>query len=129
MRIDKFLWCVRVFKTRALAASACEQGKVLINQQPAKPSRIVQPQQSIQVKKNFITYQFYTLELPKSRVGAKLVPQYVVDQTPAEELAKLQSLRQSYYAEKPNKKERRAWQAFTENAEIIDWDEEEEDSL
>lgn len=113
MRIDKFLWCVRYFKTRSIATQACKQGKVKISDTKVKPSRDVFPGDSLSVRKNQINYQFEVIDLPPSRVGAKLVNQYIIDKTPKEEFEKSDLLKysQDYYRKKgtgrPTKKDRR----------------------
>ncbi|QSS97610.1 RNA-binding S4 domain-containing protein [Psychroflexus sp. ALD_RP9] len=125
MRIDKYLWSVRYFKTRSIATKACRKGHVRINNDVVKPSREVYPSDRIQVRKNQINYQIEVIDLPKSRVGAKLVSIYCIDKTPKEDLNKLELLKhtQDYYRKKgtgrPTKKDRR---------EIDDWlDPEKED--
>lgn len=118
MRVDKFLWCVRYFKTRSIATEACKQGKIRINDAIIKPSREVYPTDKIQVRKNQINYLVEVLDTPKSRVGPKLVNLYVNDITPKEELEKRELLKysQDYYRKKgtgrPTKKDRR---------ELDDW--------
>lgn len=113
MRIDKFLWCVRYFKTRSLATNACKQGKVKMEGNNVKPSKEVFPADKISVRKNQIDYQLEVLDLPPSRVGAKLVNIYVNDLTPKEAFEKLDLLKYSkdYYRKKgsgrPTKKDRR----------------------
>lgn len=113
MRIDKFLWCVRYFKTRSIATEACRQGKVKIGGVKAKPSKEVFPGDQLVVRKNQIDYQIEIMNLPSSRVGAKLVNQYVADKTPKEEFEKQELLKysQDYYRKKgtgrPTKKDRR----------------------
>ena len=113
MRVDKFLWCVRYYKTRSIATEACKQGKVRVNDAIVKPSREVYPTDKISVRKNQINYQIEVLDLPKSRVGAKLVNLYINDLTPKEEFEKLELLKysQDYYRKKgtgrPTKKDRR----------------------
>lgn len=113
MRIDKYLWCVRLFKTRSIATNACKQGHVKIGGKNIKPSREVYPSDSITVRKNQINYSIHILDLPPSRVGAKLVDLYRKDVTPKEELQKLDLLKYSkeYYRKKgvgrPTKKDRR----------------------
>ena len=113
MRIDKYLWCVRLFKTRSIATNACKQGHVKIGGKNIKPSREVYPSDSITVRKNQINYAIHILDLPPSRVGAKLVDLYRKDVTPKEELQKLDLLKYSkeYYRKKgvgrPTKKDRR----------------------
>lgn len=124
MRVDKFLWCVRYFKTRSLATQACRQGKVKIGGDNVKPSREVYPNDKITVRKNQIDYQIDVLDLPTSRVGAKIAGLYVNDITPKEEFEKLELLKYSkdYYRKRgtgrPTKKDRR---------DIDDWFEGPED--
>ncbi|MDA3834555.1 MAG: S4 domain-containing protein [Spirochaetales bacterium] len=88
-RIDKYLWAVRIFKTRALAAEACKKGKVMILDMSVKPARTVKPGEVIKVKKMPVVYQYKVLEPLQKRVGAKLVELYLKDITPQEELDKL----------------------------------------
>ena len=114
MRIDKYLWCVRYYKTRNIATEACKKGHIKINGEQVKPSREVYKNDKIIVRKNHINYQLEVLDIPLSRVGAKLVDLYRQDNTPEEafEQAELQQLAQDYYREKgegrPTKKDRRA---------------------
>jgi ribosome-associated heat shock protein Hsp15 len=113
MRIDKFLWCVRYFKTRSLATNACKKGKVKVNDQMVKPSREVYPTEKISVRIKQVNYQLTILELPKSRMGAKLVDIYRIDTTPKSEFDAQELLKYSkdYYRAKgegrPTKKSRR----------------------
>ncbi len=113
MRIDKYLWCTRYFKTRNIATTACQKGQVRINDQVVKPSREVYPTDTIIVRKNQIDYQMEVLGIPKSRVGAKLVDLYRKDTTPEENLEVNELLKYSkdYYRKKgagrPTKKDRR----------------------
>lgn len=93
MRIDKFIWCVRLFKTRSLAGEAVRSGKVLIDELPVKPSREVAPGMVFTLKRHGFLQVFRVLELPKSRVGAKLVDGHIKDVTPTEELEKQEFLR------------------------------------
>lgn len=124
MRVDKFLWCVRYFKSRSIATDACKTGKVRVNGDLVKPSREVYPGDKCTVRKNQINYDIQILDLPSSRVGAKLVNLYMNDVTPKEELQKLELLKYSkdYYRKKgagrPTKKDRR---------ELDDWFESPED--
>jgi ribosome-associated heat shock protein Hsp15 len=111
-RLDKYLWSVRIFKTRALATEACKKGRVHIGDMPAKPSRAVRPGEVIRVRKAPVIYAFRVKEPIQKRVGAKLVDQYVEDVTPQEELDKL-DLQDDFFvkrergAGRPTKKERR----------------------
>ncbi len=134
MRVDKFLWCVRYFKTRSLATNATKQGKVKIRGANVKPSREVYVSDIITIRKNQIDYQIEVLDLPPSRVGAKLVGLYINDITPKEAFAKLELLKYSteYYRKKgagrPTKKDRRDiddWIEDPENTEKSDKEEKE----
>ena len=113
MRIDKYLWCIRIFKTRSIATTACKKGQVKIDAKSVKPSRDIFGGELIVIRKNQINYQIKALALPESRVGAKLVDQYKKDVTPKEEFEKMELLKYSkdYYREKgtgrPTKKDRR----------------------
>ena len=82
MRIDKYLWCTRYFKTRSIASNAVKKGHVRVNGSAVKPSRDVFPMDKIVVRKNQIDYQLTVLDVPESRVGAKLVDIYRKDTTP-----------------------------------------------
>lgn len=124
MRIDKFLWCVRYYKTRTIATEACKKGHVKINGQVAKPSREVYGTDKIELRKNQINYELIVKDLPSSRVGAKLVDIYVKDTTPKEAFEALELLKYSkdYYRKKgtgrPSKKDRRDIDDFyTDNEE------------
>ena len=113
VRLDKYLWAVRVFKTRSDAADAIRNNRVLVNNAYAKPSREVKQDDVIAVKKQPVTYQYKVLELVSSRQGAKNVPQYCLNITPQEELDKLTIPRETVFVfrergtGRPTKKERR----------------------
>ena len=113
MRVDKYLWCIRVFKTRSIASEAVKKGHVQVNNQTAKASREVFSGDKISVRKDQINYQYAVLDLPQSRVGAKLVDIYRKDETPEDafEHLKLLKLAKEHYREKgqgrPTKKDRR----------------------
>ena len=113
VRLDKYLWAVRVFKTRSDAADAIRNNRVLVNDAYAKPSREVKQGDVIAVKKQPVTYQYKVLELASSRQGAKNVPQYCLNITPQEELDKLTIPRETVFVfrergtGRPTKKERR----------------------
>ncbi|QWX84496.1 RNA-binding S4 domain-containing protein [Cellulophaga sp. HaHaR_3_176] len=113
MRIDKFLWCVRYFKTRNIGTEACKKGHVKLNGANAKPSKDVLPMDKITVRKNQINYELTVLDIPPNRVGAKLVDIYRKDTTPASEFESNELLKYSkdYYRKKgtgrPTKKDRR----------------------
>lgn len=120
MRIDKYLWCTRYFKTRSLATEACKKGHVKINDAPIKPSRDVYATDKVLVRKNQINYQLQVLDIPKNRVGAKLVDMYRKDITPKEAFKHLETLKfaKDYYRKKgtgrPTKKDRRDIEGYTE---------------
>ncbi|APY00591.1 RNA-binding S4 domain-containing protein [Lacinutrix venerupis] len=113
MRIDKYLWCVRYFKTRNIATTACKKGHIKVNNQVVKPSREVYPTDKIELRKNQINYTLTVLDIPPNRVGAKLVDIYRVDTTPksAFESQELLKFAKDYYRKKgtgrPTKKDRR----------------------
>jgi ribosome-associated heat shock protein Hsp15 len=89
LRIDKWLWAVRVFKTRSLASDACKKGKVLIDGVQVKPSRVIKIGEVVHIKKMPIVYQYKVLGLLGKRQSAKIVVDYVEDITPEEEKLKL----------------------------------------
>lgn len=121
MRVDKYLWCVRYYKTRSLATQACKKGHISINGDKVKASREVYPTDQIQVRKNQIDYKLEVLDLPTSRVGAKLTNIYRLDKTPKEEFKAKEALKysQDYYRKKgtgrPTKKDRRDIEDYTED--------------
>ena len=85
VRIDKWLWAVRVFKTRTIASEACKKGRVIIGNNSVKSSRMIRIGEVVQVKKPPITYSFKVLAISQKRMGAKLVPEFMENVTPAEE--------------------------------------------
>ncbi|MAQ75770.1 MAG: RNA-binding protein [Aquimarina sp.] len=124
MRVDKYLWCIRYFKTRSIASKAVREGKVRVNGDLIKPSRETYPTDKITVRKNQVSYEIIVLDIPDNRVGAKLVDIYRKDVTPEEALQKLDLLKYSkdYYRKKgsgrPTKKDRRDlddWFEWDEN--------------
>ncbi|WP_111308217.1 RNA-binding S4 domain-containing protein [Confluentibacter sediminis] len=126
MRIDKYLWCVRYYKTRTLATTACKKGHIRINNDIVKPSRDVYPQDKIEIRLNQIKYQITVNDLPESRVGAKLVDIYRTDHTPKEQFEAQELLKyaKDYYREKgvgrPTKKDRRDIEDYNEEASNSD---------
>ena len=133
MRIDKFLWCVRFYKTRSVAAEEIKKNRVSVINQTVKSSREVKIDDIIKIRKNQIDFQIKVTQIPKSRVGAKLVPLYIEDKTEKEqyEILKLRNLNQEHYRNKgegrPTKKDRRDIDGFVgpENSlaeETTDWD-------
>ncbi|MFA5298191.1 MAG: RNA-binding S4 domain-containing protein [Lutibacter sp.] len=113
MRIDKYLWCVRLYKTRSLATEACRKNHIKLNGDNVKASKIVSIGEKLIVRKNQINYEIQVIDTPANRVGAKLVDLYRIDLTPKEEFEKLDLLKYSkdYYRKKgvgrPTKKDRR----------------------
>jgi ribosome-associated heat shock protein Hsp15 len=113
VRIDKFLWAVRLYKTRSQATDACKNGRVIINDQPVKSSRMINQGDIFMVKKPPVIYIYKVKELLNNRVGAKLVADYLEDLTSEEELLKLEINSQIAFvkrdrgAGRPTKKERR----------------------
>lgn len=124
MRIDKFLWCVRYYKTRSVATEACKKGHVRVNGAVVKPSREVYPTDTLTVRKNQVNYQLSINDLPPNRVGAKLVAIYVTDTTPKSEFEAQELLKfaRDHYRKKgtgrPTKKDRRDLDDFQEENEF-----------
>lgn len=123
MRVDKYLWATRYFKTRNQATIACKKGAIRVNNDVVKPSREVYPGDELKVRKNQIDYSLRVLDTPASRVGAKLVDIYRVDTTPKEAVETLELLKYSkdYYRKRgtgrPTKKDRRDLEDFTDEQE------------
>lgn len=123
MRVDKYLWCLRYFKTRSIATTACKKGSIRVNKQVVKPARLVYPGDEILVRKNQINYSLSVIQLPDSRLGAKLIDLYRKDTTPKEAFEKLDLLKYSkdYYRKKgigrPTKKDRRDIDDFKDSTE------------
>ncbi|MGY8920389.1 MAG: RNA-binding S4 domain-containing protein [Flavobacteriales bacterium] len=123
MRIDKYLWSVRYYKTRSIATQACKKGAVRINDAAVKPSRDVYPGDNVTLRKNQINYSLRVIEVPKSRVGPKLVDLYRVDTTPKEAFQQQELLKYSkeYYRKRgmgrPTKKDRRDIEDYTKEEE------------
>ena len=113
MRIDKYLWCTRYYKTRSIATEACKKGHIKLNGVNVKPSKDVFTGEKLTIRKDQINYEIMVLDIPKSRVGAKLVDLYRKDITPEEAFQKQDLLKFSkdYYRKKgtgrPTKKDRR----------------------
>jgi len=133
MRIDKFLWCVRFYKTRSIAADEIKKNRVSIGSQTVKSSREVKEGDLIKIRKNQIDYQIKVTQIPKSRLGAKLVPLHIEDKTDKEQydILKQRNLSQEHYRNKgegrPTKKDRRDIEGFVEDGsngdmEDGDWD-------
>ena len=130
-RVDKWLWAVRMFKTRSLAADACKKGRVLMQGVAVKPSRELKVGDVLQVRRNPVIYTFKVVALTQNRVGAKLVPQFMENVTAPDQLELLevlkldQSNRRAKGLGRPTKKERRDLDDFFDDA-ICYFDDEDE---
>ena len=131
VRIDKWVWAVRIFKTRTVALDACKKGRVLINNVSVKPSRMIRVGDVVQVRKPPVTFSFKVLGLSDKRMGAKLVPQFMENVTPPEQYEILELNKISGFVDRqrgtgrPTKKERRDLDQFTDKFDFdeFDWDE------
>ncbi len=126
VRVDKWLWAVRIFKTRSIASDACRKGRVMIEGVSLKPSRNVRVGDVVQVKKAPMTFSFKVLALAEKRMGAKLVPDYMENVTPPEQYELLELNKISGFVDRqrgtgrPTKKDRRDLDLFTDT---FDFDE------
>lgn len=117
-RIDKYLWAIRVFKTRSEATDACNGNKVKIGGTNAKPSKVVKTGDVIEIRKGSVLYTYKVLQLSENRMGAPLVPDYAENLTPESELSKLHAPRETIVLKRdrgtgrPTKKERRELDAL-----------------
>ena len=136
-RIDKWIWAMRLFKTRTIATEECKKGRVTIgleNPIPAKPSRTIKVGDVINVKKPPVTYTFRVKALSENRLGAKLVPEYLENITPKEQYDLLDVVRISGFVDRrkglgrPTKRDGRELNRFVEDAYSVLWflDEDEE---
>jgi len=120
VRIDKWLWAVRLFKTRTLATEECKKGRITIDGVSVKPSRVPKPGDIVKVRKNPVTYSYKVIGITGKRVGAKLVSEFALDITPPEELKILEmrqlmgSSERDRGAGRPTKKDRRDIDRFGE---------------
>ena len=119
VRIDKWLWATRIFKTRTIALEACKKNRVTVNDVSAKPSRMIRIGDIISVRKPPITYSFKVLGLTSNRIGAKLVPEYLENITPPEQYEILNLQKISGFVDRakgtgrPTKKDRRDLDEFS----------------
>ena len=124
VRIDKWLWAVRIFKTRTIASEACKKGRVLIDNNSVKPSRMIRIGEIVQVKKPPVTYSFKVLDIAQKRMGAKLVAGFMENVTPSEEYEVLEMNKLSGFIDRqrgsgrPTKKDRRDLEDFTGNLRL-----------
>jgi ribosome-associated heat shock protein Hsp15 len=120
MRVDKFIWAIRVMKTRSQASTHCKEGKVSVEQVKVKSSKVLKVGDTVVVRKGAIHFSFKVLEFPKRRVGAALVEHYAENVTSKEELEKLEKIQlanrgQTKVIGRPTKRDRRDWEkAFNE---------------
>jgi ribosome-associated heat shock protein Hsp15 len=121
VRIDKYLWAIRAFKTRTDAAEACKGGKVKVAGVNAKPSKEVKEGEIITVRKGVVTYTYQVVRPTETRVEAKLVPEFALDLTPDSEREKLKAPVETFFvtrdrgAGRPTKKERREIEELWDN--------------
>lgn len=131
VRIDKWLWAVRLFKTRSLASEACKKGRVMLQGIPVKPSRNVKLGDVIVVKRNPVLFSFQVLALTENRMGAKLVPDFMKNVTTPDqlELYELGLIQQKNNRDKglgrPTKKDRRDLEDYFEPYFLDDEEEDE----
>ena len=127
-RIDKWMWAVRIFKTRTIAAEACKKGRVTINGSQVKAARMIKPNDVIQVKKPPIIYSFKVLQAIEKRVGAKLVPEVMENVTTPDQYELLEMGKASGFVDRargtgrPTKKDRRSLEDFTDPEFMDDFD-------
>ncbi|MCX4331138.1 MAG: RNA-binding S4 domain-containing protein [Muribaculaceae bacterium] len=136
-RVDKWLWAVRVYKTRSIATDAIKKGRVMVNDVLVKPSRTVKPGDIVKVRKPPVTYSFKVLQGVQNRLGAKLVPEYMENVTPQSELDLLDVVRISGFIDRrkglgrPTKREGRDLASFTSDlwADDFDFDDDDDDDI
>jgi ribosome-associated heat shock protein Hsp15 len=139
-RIDKWLWAMRIYKTRTIATEECKKGRVSVGQGDGvivKPSRTIKVGDIINVRKPPIQYTFRVLQLAANRLGAKLVPEYLENLTPQAQYDLLDVVRISGFVDRrkglgrPTKREGRELNKFTEEAFendwFLDWDDDDDD--
>lgn len=132
-RIDKWLWAMRVFKTRSVATDACKKGRVMMKGMSVKPSKLIKVGDVIDVKKPPVVFSFKVLKISGNRLGAKLVPEYMENVTPPSQFEILEMAKISGFVDRrkglgrPTKKESRELNRFQEESYadtfFMDWDE------
>ncbi len=133
VRIDKWLWAVRIFKTRSIATDACKKNRISVNGQSAKAARTIKVGDVIAVRKPPVTYSFRVLQLAQNRMGAKLVPDFMENITPPDQYEILEMQKITGFVDRakglgrPTKKDRRELEQFSEDMpsgmDFFDWDE------
>lgn len=127
VRIDKWIWAMRLFKTRTIAADACKKGRIMVGNRPVKASYCIKVGDVVQVRKSPVTYSFQVLQLTENRLGAKLVPGYMANVTPADQYELLEMSRMSGFKDRdkgtgrPTKKERRSLDDFMADSGMSDY--------
>ncbi len=137
VRIDKWLWAMRVFKTRTIATDACKKGRVMMGGAPVKPSRPIKEGDVIEVRKPPITYTFRVKATTQNRLGAKLVPDYLENITPQSQYDLLEMTKISGFVDRrkgmgrPTKRDSREMSRFKEDSYadtyFLDWEDDEDD--
>ncbi len=128
VRIDKWMWAVRIFKTRTISTDACKKGRVTVGNTVVKPSRMIKVGDIVCVRKPPVTYSFRVVALTENRLGAKLVPEYMENITPKSQLDLLEVVKISGFVDRrkglgrPTKREGRELSRFTEEAYTDGWD-------
>ena len=127
VRVDKFLWAMRIYKTRSIAADACKNGRITINGVQLKPSRTFKIGDTFNVRKGPITYTYKVLQLTENRLGAKLVPEYIQDCTSPAQLEILELARlagnggRDRGMGRPTKKDRRDIEVFFDELSAVSY--------
>ena len=135
VRVDKYLWAMRIYKTRSIAADACKNGRISMNGVPLKPSRTFKVGDVFNVRNGPVTYTYRVLQLTENRLGAKLVPEYMRDETSPQQLEILELARMAGNGGRdrgmgrPTKKDRREIEVFMSDNYLdeIDFDDEDEE--
>ena len=136
VRVDKYLFAMRIYKTRSIAADACKNGRIKMNGVELKPSRVFHVGDVFTVRKGAITYTYRVLQLCEHRLGAKLVPDYLRDETSPEQLELLQLARlagqtgRDRGTGRPTKKDRREIESFISSDwsdELDSWDDDDDE--
>ncbi|MEG0950254.1 MAG: RNA-binding S4 domain-containing protein [Bacteroidales bacterium] len=128
VRIDKWMWAVRIFKSRTIAVEACKKNRVMINNVNVKASRMIKVGDVIQVRKPPITYSFKVIQLSERRMGAKLVPEYMENVTTPDQFEILELSKINGFIDRqkgtgrPTKKDRRSMDEFTQPEFMDDFD-------
>lgn len=137
VRVDKWLWAMRVFKTRTIATDACKKGRVMMGGAAVKPSRMLKEGDVVDVRKPPITYTFRVKQVTQNRLGARLVPEYLENLTPQDQYDLLEMTRISGFVDRrkglgrPTKREGREMARFREDSYadtfFLDWEDEDDD--